>query len=83
MYNPETVEDFISSWESLLDQYSLRENTWMKGMYKLHEKWAQVYGRSHFCAGIKSLTLKLFIYLFFLLKQEEFHANSYLICFQV
>lgn len=44
IYNPETVEDFISSWECLLDQYSLRENTWLKGMYELREKWAQVYG---------------------------------------
>ena len=37
----------------MLDNYDgLRENSWLQGIYSLREKWAQVYARSHFCAGV-------------------------------
>ncbi|KAB2611995.1 protein FAR1-RELATED SEQUENCE 7-like [Pyrus ussuriensis x Pyrus communis] len=49
IYDPETVEEFESSWNKLLDDYELRGNDWLEGIYLLHEKWAQVYGRDHFC----------------------------------
>ncbi|TXG65238.1 hypothetical protein EZV62_006513 [Acer yangbiense] len=52
VYYPETVEEFELEWQALLDHYGLGENTWLEGLYKLREKWAQVYARSHFCAGM-------------------------------
>ncbi|KAK1556259.1 hypothetical protein Q3G72_001593 [Acer saccharum] len=52
VYYPETVEEFELEWQALLDDYGLGENTWLEGLYKLREKWAQVYARSHFCAGM-------------------------------
>ncbi|XP_008373006.1 protein FAR1-RELATED SEQUENCE 5-like [Malus domestica] len=50
IYDPESVEEFESSWNKLLDDYELRGNNWLEGIYLLREKWAQVYGRDHFCA---------------------------------
>ncbi|KAM2487712.1 hypothetical protein ACFX1W_039607 [Malus domestica] len=52
IYDPETVEEFESSWNKLLNDYELRGNDWLEGIYLLREKWAQVYGRDHFCAGM-------------------------------
>ncbi|KAK9926866.1 hypothetical protein M0R45_024074 [Rubus argutus] len=52
VYDPETIEEFESSWKDLLDYYDLKENGWLKELYQLREKWAQVYGRSNFCAGM-------------------------------
>ena len=52
VYDPETIEEFESSWKDLLDYYDLKENSWLKELYELREKWAQVYGRSNFCAGM-------------------------------
>ncbi|KAL6205398.1 hypothetical protein ACLB2K_022658 [Fragaria x ananassa] len=51
IYNPESVEEFESSWKDLLDYYDLTENDWLKDLYELREKWAQIYGRSNFCAA--------------------------------
>ncbi|XP_050147592.1 protein FAR1-RELATED SEQUENCE 5-like [Malus sylvestris] len=52
IYDPETIEEFESNWDKLLDDYELRRNDWLEGRYLLREKWAQVYGRDHFCAGM-------------------------------
>lgn len=52
VYDPETIEEFKSSWKSLLEKFGLSENVWLKSLYEIREKWAQVYGRSNFCAGI-------------------------------
>ena len=48
IYNLETIEEFESIWDDLLDAYELREKSWLKGIYELCEKWAQVDGQSHF-----------------------------------
>ena len=39
-------------WEHLLDKYELRGNEWLNNLYQIREKWALVYGRQHFCAGL-------------------------------
>ncbi|KAK9928183.1 hypothetical protein M0R45_025329 [Rubus argutus] len=52
VYDPETIEEFESSWKDLLDYYDLKENGWLKELYQLRGKWAHVYGRSNFCAGM-------------------------------
>ncbi|TXG65423.1 hypothetical protein EZV62_006698 [Acer yangbiense] len=52
VYHPETVEEFESNWQALLDDYGLGEIDWLEGLYKLREKWTQVYARSHFCSAI-------------------------------
>ncbi|XP_024177242.2 protein FAR1-RELATED SEQUENCE 5 isoform X3 [Rosa chinensis] len=70
IYDPESVEEFESSWKDLLDYYDLKENEWLKDLYNLREKWAQIYGRCNFCAGMTTTqrsesinkTLKKFFY---------------------
>ncbi|XP_070667414.1 protein FAR1-RELATED SEQUENCE 5-like [Malus domestica] len=52
IYDPETIEEFESNWNKLLDDYELRGNDWLEGIYLVREKWAQVYGRDHFCASM-------------------------------
>ncbi|KAI3889532.1 hypothetical protein MKW92_021373, partial [Papaver armeniacum] len=52
IYENETEEEFEFMWKSLLTKYKLTDNKWLKTLYKKKEKWAQVYGRSHFCAGM-------------------------------
>jgi zinc finger SWIM domain-containing protein 3 len=72
IYDPKTVEEFESSWNKLLDDYELRGNDWLEGIYLLREKWAQVYGRDHFCAGI-TLDQFLLYYLYILFTSFFFH----------
>ncbi|BBG96400.1 FAR1-related sequence 5 [Prunus dulcis] len=61
--------EFESSWEALLDDYGLRGNSWLEGIYALRDKWAQVYGRDHFCAGMtttqRSESINAFLKMFF------------------
>ncbi|XP_052187077.1 protein FAR1-RELATED SEQUENCE 5-like [Diospyros lotus] len=52
IYNPETVEEFEQSWDKLLEDNGLRGNEWLQRTYELRKKWAQVYNRAHFCAGM-------------------------------
>lgn len=52
IYDPETIKEFESSRKALLDDHDLSENTWLQGLYEFHEKWAQIYGQSNFCAGM-------------------------------
>ncbi|KAB2610864.1 hypothetical protein D8674_018896 [Pyrus ussuriensis x Pyrus communis] len=58
--------------ETLLDDYELRGNDWLEGIYLLCEKWAQVYGRDHFCAGI-TLDQFLLYYFYILFTSFFFH----------
>ncbi|XP_026416770.1 protein FAR1-RELATED SEQUENCE 5-like [Papaver somniferum] len=52
IYENGTEEEFDLMWKSLLKKYKLTNNKWLKILYKKKEKWAQVYGRLHFCAGM-------------------------------
>ena len=72
IYDPETVEEFESIWNKLLDDYELRGNDWLEGIYLLREKWAQVYGRDHFCEGL-TLDQFLLYYLYILFTSFFFH----------
>ncbi|KAL5731800.1 hypothetical protein ACHQM5_004497 [Ranunculus cassubicifolius] len=52
IYEAEVEEEFLAHWSSLLEKYDLKEEKWLNGIFLLREKWAQVYGREHFCAGM-------------------------------
>lgn len=68
IYDPESVEEFESSWKDLLDYYDLTENDWLKDLYELREKWAQIYGRSNFCASMTtSFFLQLYLFSYFVI----------------
>lgn len=50
----ETIEDFESSWSSLLDKYDVRKNEWLQAVYNARKQWAPVYFRGTFFAAISS-----------------------------
>ncbi|KAB2613207.1 protein FAR1-RELATED SEQUENCE 5-like [Pyrus ussuriensis x Pyrus communis] len=72
IYDPETIEEFESSWNKLLDDYELGGNDCLEGIYLLREKWAQIYGQYHFCTGI-TLDQFLLYYIYILLTSFFFH----------
>ncbi|KAJ0100266.1 hypothetical protein Patl1_21120 [Pistacia atlantica] len=47
-------EEFESMWGSLLEQYNLYENSWLKDLYALRGKWSQYTCKSIFSAGMRS-----------------------------
>lgn len=54
IYAAETEEEFYMLWNELLKKYKLEDVEWLQNLYKLREKWAQVYARDHFCTGTAS-----------------------------
>ncbi|XP_021690458.1 protein FAR1-RELATED SEQUENCE 3 isoform X1 [Hevea brasiliensis] len=50
----ETIEDFESSWGSLLDKYDLQKNEWLQAVYNARKQWAPVYFRGTFFAALSS-----------------------------
>ncbi|KAJ4970078.1 hypothetical protein NE237_003177 [Protea cynaroides] len=50
----ETIEEFESSWASLLDTYELRANDWLQALYNARQHWVPVYFRDTFFAAISS-----------------------------
>ncbi|XP_059652865.1 protein FAR1-RELATED SEQUENCE 3-like [Cornus florida] len=50
----ETIEDFESSWASLLDRFDLQKNEWLQAVYNAREQWAPVYFRDTFFAALSS-----------------------------
>ena len=57
MCDHEYEDDFFQAWESMLDKHGLQENSWLKFIFEVREKWAMVYGRNHFCANITTTQL--------------------------
>ncbi|MBA0780566.1 hypothetical protein Gotri_004656 [Gossypium trilobum] len=50
----ETIEDFESSWTTLLDKYNLQKNEWLLAVYNARKQWAPVYFRGTFFASLSS-----------------------------
>ncbi|KAK6926448.1 MULE transposase domain [Dillenia turbinata] len=48
----ETIEEFESSWCSILDRYDLRRNDWLQSLYNARREWVPVYFRDSFFAVI-------------------------------
>lgn len=44
----ETVDEFESCWESLLERYYLMDNEWLQSMYDARQQWVPVYMRDAF-----------------------------------
>ncbi|MBA0857678.1 hypothetical protein Goshw_015470 [Gossypium schwendimanii] len=69
IYDHNDEDDFIHAWEAMLDKYNLKQNEWLRWMYREKEKWAVVYGKNRFFIDMKcshlgeSLSNKLRSYL--------------------
>lgn len=44
----ETVDEFESCWESILQRYELRDSEWLQSMYHARRQWVPVYLRDTF-----------------------------------
>ncbi|XVF12447.1 hypothetical protein REPUB_Repub08aG0119200 [Reevesia pubescens] len=69
IYGHKDEDDFIHAWEAMLKNYNLKQNEWLRWMYREREKWAVVYGMNTFFIDMKrshlgeSLSKKLRSYL--------------------
>ncbi|XP_058000139.1 protein FAR1-RELATED SEQUENCE 3 isoform X2 [Hevea brasiliensis] len=48
----ETIEEFESSWSSILDKYDLGGHDWLQSLYNTRAQWVPVYFRDSFFAVI-------------------------------
>ncbi|GMH07364.1 hypothetical protein Nepgr_009204 [Nepenthes gracilis] len=48
----ETIEEFESSWASIIDKYDLRRNDWLQSLYNARRQWVPAYFRDSFFAAI-------------------------------
>ncbi|MCH79858.1 protein FAR1-RELATED SEQUENCE 3-like, partial [Trifolium medium] len=48
----ETIEEFESSWNSILDKYELRRNDWLQSLYNARAQWVPAYFHDSFFAAI-------------------------------
>ena len=49
-----TIEEFENSWATLLKQYGLQDNVFLKQIYETREKWVKSYFKGVFCARMIS-----------------------------
>ncbi|KAJ1386420.1 Zinc finger, PMZ-type [Sesbania bispinosa] len=48
----ETIEEFDSSWNSIISKYELGKNDWLQSLYSARAKWVPAYFRDSFFAVI-------------------------------
>ncbi|XAR48701.1 hypothetical protein NMG60_11031600 [Bertholletia excelsa] len=48
----QTPSEFDSAWSIILQKYDLKENAWLKEMYRTRKSWVPLYIRGTFFAGI-------------------------------
>ncbi|CAN6268724.1 unnamed protein product [Urochloa humidicola] len=53
VYEDRSEAYFIEKWDALLTKYNLKDNSWMRNLYDLREKWAAVY-RDSFTVDMNS-----------------------------
>ncbi|XP_071700220.1 protein FAR1-RELATED SEQUENCE 5-like [Rutidosis leptorrhynchoides] len=57
MYQYDDQQKFEKKWETIIDYYNVKENTWLKGIYEKKEKWAKCYMNDVFTLGMRSTQL--------------------------
>nr|XP_016508482.1 PREDICTED: protein FAR1-RELATED SEQUENCE 3-like isoform X1 [Nicotiana tabacum] len=48
----ETVEEFESYWETILEKYDLKKNDWLQSIYNTRRQWVPAYFRDTFFAAL-------------------------------
>ena len=54
VYDYDYEDDFLDTWDNMLDKYDLKNNSWLQRQFELREKWALVYERKTFCADMST-----------------------------
>lgn len=57
MYGYENEDQFGKGWRNLLVTYNVKENTWLKIVYTIKEKWASCYMKKVFTLGMRNTQL--------------------------
>ena len=57
MYKYKEETHFETAWNFLLQDYNILENTWLKSVYKVKEKWARCYMKKAFSIAMQSTQL--------------------------
>ncbi|XP_018476471.2 protein FAR1-RELATED SEQUENCE 12 isoform X1 [Raphanus sativus] len=52
IYQTQTVLEFDSVWNTLINKYGLRDDVWLREVYEQREHWVPAYLRGSFFAGI-------------------------------
>ncbi|KAK3185028.1 hypothetical protein Dsin_032314 [Dipteronia sinensis] len=53
----EEQNKFLMAWNKILDDYDIHENSWMKCIFAIKEKWAYAYVRHEWSAGMNTKQL--------------------------
>ncbi|CAI9771019.1 unnamed protein product [Fraxinus pennsylvanica] len=52
IFQTQTATEFDSAWNMLMNKYNLRENAWLKEMYRMRKSWVPLHIKGIFFAGI-------------------------------
>ncbi|XP_006339064.1 protein FAR1-RELATED SEQUENCE 12-like [Solanum tuberosum] len=52
IFQSQTANEFEAAWNVLINKYNMRENTWLKDMYRMRKSWVPLYIKGTFFAGI-------------------------------
>ncbi|KAI8552373.1 hypothetical protein RHMOL_Rhmol06G0261700 [Rhododendron molle] len=50
----ESEEEFESTWKEMINEWGISENTWLKKLYELRQKWSPAFSHDTFSANIRS-----------------------------
>ncbi|TXG69903.1 hypothetical protein EZV62_004838 [Acer yangbiense] len=53
----EEENDFLMAWNHMLEEYNVHDNTWLKSIFGIKEKWAYTYVRHAWSVGMKTTQL--------------------------
>jgi hypothetical protein len=52
--HPLTHEEFDAAWNALVDEYGIRENVAIDGLWRQRELWIPVYFKKYYCGRMTS-----------------------------
>ncbi|XP_022849212.1 protein FAR1-RELATED SEQUENCE 7-like isoform X1 [Olea europaea var. sylvestris] len=52
IFQSQTASEFDFAWNMLMNKYNLRENAWLKEMYRMRKSWVPLHIKGAFFAGI-------------------------------
>lgn len=55
IYEGSSEDDFLAGWVNLINKYDLSTNSYLVDLYTTREKWAVVYCKNVFCAGMTTI----------------------------
>ncbi|WCJ37951.1 hypothetical protein M5689_019039 [Euphorbia peplus] len=57
MYEYEEEDKFQLAWNQIVSLLQVEDNSWLKSIYKVKEKWAKCYMRNVYTLGVRSTQL--------------------------